>query len=84
MSAFSQEYSRSSLTYYIGKGSSDVGEPVGEGFFGGAGYQLNIWKDRLRFNPNISMGYYDAEHYLDLPDEMHFSINIEADFSTIY
>ena len=78
ISAFSQEFSRSSLTYYIGKGALNVGEAGGKGFFFGTGYQLDIWKDRLRINPTVTFGNYDAQDYLDAPDQSFYSINIEA------
>jgi len=78
--AHGQEYSKSSLTYHIGIGASNTGEPVGEGLVAGAGYQLNVWKDRLHFNPRLTLGYFDAANYLDLPDGMFTSLNLETIF----
>ena len=42
------------------------------------GYQREIWKDRLRFNPNLSIGSYSSRFVNDARDQYFNSINFES------
>ena len=54
----------------------------GPNFLSGAGttysvgYQRNIWKERLRYSPQISFGIYTSKGTNDVPEEYFNSINL--------
>lgn len=76
-----QIQSKNALTYSIGKGDSDDHEFSGTGYMLGVGYQLNVWKDRLFFNPKLTVGSYNSRQYFELPDEVFTNINLEVPLS---
>lgn len=78
---YSQGFTKNSLKYNLGIGISDIGELTGFGYFGGVGHEIDIWKDRLRLTNTISIGYYNAKYVLDIPDEMHVSLNYKPGLS---
>jgi len=73
-----QEFSKSSIKIGFGIGLSD-GDNFrlsGAGLIYTVGYQREIWEDRLRFNPNFSIGNYSAIA-IDGGSEQYFNaINI--------
>jgi hypothetical protein len=78
---YGQDNSGSALKYNIGTGFSHAGESSGNGYIGGVGHEVNIWKDRLRFTNTVSFGYFDARDLLDAPDEFHVSLNYKPGLS---
>ncbi len=62
----------------IGAGMSQSLNSIGMGTMYSIGYHRNIWKDRLRFNPNLSLGFYSPMYITDQPDQYFNSININA------
>lgn len=68
----SQESKKSSVKIGIGAGFSESTNCTGMGTMYSIGYQRNIWKDRLRFNPNLSLGFYSPVFITDLPDQSDF------------
>ena len=75
-----QSFSKNSIKTGIGFGASMSKRIDGFGFVYSIGYQRDIWKDRLRFNPNYSIGHYSSRFTLDARDQYFNSINIEAKF----
>jgi hypothetical protein len=73
-----QELSKNSFKVGFGLGASMGNNTDGGGFVYTLGYQREIWKDRLRFNPNFSIGHYSSKFILDARDQYFNSINIET------
>lgn len=73
-----QEFSKSSIKIGLGAGVSSGYYMDGVGLVYTIGYQKDIWKDRLRFNPNFSIGNYTSPRYSDGRDQYFSSINLEA------
>ena len=76
--AFSQEYSKNSLKYGLGVGAFDGIRTTGHGCLFSVGYERNLWKDRLRINPNLTFAYYNARFVSDVPDQWANSLNFET------
>ena len=55
-----QENSKSSIKVGLGLGISMSDFDIGIGYVTELGYQKEIWKDRLRINPNINFGRYNG------------------------
>jgi len=83
---YGQEFSKNSLTYGFG-----IGLSASEGYnYSGSGpalimgYKRDIWKDRLRFNPNLTFGSYRDGKHSDTKDEyfntMNLNLSLELDF----
>lgn len=81
ISAQSQGTKNQSLKIGIGAGFSESENCTGMGTMYSVGLQRNIWKDRLRFNPNLSLGFYSPIMITDLPDQYFNSININANLN---
>lgn len=73
-----QEFSKNSIKIGAGLGASMGSSNDGGGFVYTIGYQREIWKDRLRLNPNFSIGHYSSRFILDARDQFFNSINIET------
>lgn len=74
----SQEFSKNALKYGIGVGVFDGYRTTGGGGILIVGYQRDIWKDRLRLNPNLTVGYFTAKNIQDVRDQSFNSINLET------
>lgn len=72
------KFSKNALKYSVGAAISDNREFNGAGLLFSAGYQRNVWKDRIRFNPNFSFGYFNANWISDLPYQWHNSLTLQA------
>lgn len=79
-SALAQEadFSAHGIKLGFGLGASMGARMEGVGLNYSIGYQKDVWKDRLRFNPNFSIGHYSARFVEDSRDEFFNVINIEA------
>ena len=75
---YGQEFSKSSIKIGLGAGVSSGYYMDGLGLVYTIGYQKEIWKDRLRFNPNFSIGNYSSKMFSDGRDQCFNSINLEA------
>jgi hypothetical protein len=73
-----KRFSKSALKYGIGIGVSDGHSTTGGGGLLSVGYQRDVWKDRLRLNPNFTVGYYNAVNVQDVRDQWFNSINLET------
>jgi hypothetical protein len=73
-----KEFSKSTLKYGIGIGVSDGHRTTGGGGLLSVGYQLDLWKDRLRLNPNLTVGYFNAKYVQDVRDQWFNSIKLET------
>ncbi len=73
-----QAFSKNSIKVGLGLGASMGSNTDGGGFVYTIGYQREIWKDRLRLNPNFSIGHYSSKFILDARDQYFNSINIET------
>ena len=78
--AFGQEFSKSSIKIGLGAGVSSGYYMDGLGLVYTIGYQKEIWKDRFRLNPNLSIGNYSSKMFSDGRDQYFNSINLEANF----
>ncbi len=72
------EISKNSIKLGIGSGVSSGEKLEGFGFVYSFGYQRAIWNNRLKLNPNFSIGKFSAKHVNDAPDQYFNSINLEA------
>lgn len=72
------EFSKSTLKCGIGIGASDGYRTTGGGGLLIVGYQRNIWKDRLRLNPNLTVGYFNSKNIQDVRDQWFNSISLET------
>jgi len=70
------EFSKNSVKVGFGLGASMGYNTDGIGFVYSFGYQSEIWKDRLRLNPNFSIGHYSSKFIMDARDQYFNSINI--------
>ncbi|MFW5700802.1 MAG: hypothetical protein ACOCWM_03845 [Cyclobacteriaceae bacterium] len=75
-SIYSQEFSRNYLTYGCGVGMSDGSGFVGGGLAMQIGYKRDIWKDRLRFSPNLLIGAYRSEGITDVREQYFNSVSL--------
>jgi hypothetical protein len=75
---YGQEFTKHSVKTGIGVGASMECNSDGMGFVYSLGYQREIWKDRLRLNPNFSIGHYSSKFIMDARDQYFNSINIET------
>ncbi len=75
---FGQEYSKNSLKYGLGVGAFDGIRTTGHGCLFLVAYERNLWKDRLRINPNLTFAYYNARFVSDVPDQWANLLNFET------
>jgi hypothetical protein len=73
-----QNFSKSTLKYGIGIGVSDGVRTTGGGGLLILGYQRDIWKNRLRLNPNLNIGYFNSKMVMDVRDQWFNSISLET------
>ncbi|MFV0522369.1 MAG: hypothetical protein ACK5MI_08105 [Mangrovibacterium sp.] len=72
------EFSKNSIKIGFGCGVSMGNDTEGIGMVYSVGYQREIWKDRLRLNPNFSIGHYSSWQILDAPDQFFNAINLDT------
>lgn len=77
----SQNTKNESVKLGAGLGYSQSDNFTGIGSLYSIGYQQDIWKDRLRFNPNLSLGFYSPIFIIGLPDQYFNSINLNANLN---
>lgn len=70
--------SPNSIKLGAGIGASMGQNTEGGGIVYAVGYQRELWKDRLRINPNLSIGHYSTKFILDTPDQYFNSMNLEV------
>lgn len=63
-----QDFSKNSLKVGFGGGLSSSSTFDGTGLTYCVGFQREIWKNRLRINPNLNFGSYDSRFLLDAGD----------------
>lgn len=73
-----QEFSENSMKLGLGIGASMGSRTDGGGFVYTLGYQKEVWNDRLRINPNFSIGHYSSRFVMDARDQYFNSINLET------
>ncbi len=73
-----QHFSKNSIKVGLGVGASMGNNTEGFGAVYTIGYQREIWKDRLRLNPNFSIGHYNSKLINDARDLYFNSINMET------
>lgn len=78
VNAQENNYSNNALKYGIGIGMSDSPKYTGGGIVLSIGYQYSCWNNRLHFNPNLNVGYYNAKLITDVRDQFFNSINFEG------
>ncbi|NOU19515.1 MAG: hypothetical protein HOO91_18320 [Bacteroidales bacterium] len=74
----SQDFTKNSIKLGFGIGASMGYNTDGLGFIYSVGYQREIWRDRLRFSPNFSIGHYSSKFINDARDQYFNSINLET------
>jgi hypothetical protein len=78
---YSQSFTKNSIKTGLGFGVHTSGNTDGLGIVYCFGYQREIWKDRLRFNPNLTIGQYGAKVLpTDARDQYFSSMNLETNF----
>jgi len=78
---YSQEFSKNSLSYGLGIGiSSGSNDDSGIGPTLIIGYKRDIWKDRLRFNPNLTIGSYRSGLNDNTRDKYFNTVNLNLSF----
>ena len=77
---YSQEYSKSAIQYGVGislSGATEYNTSSGREII--VGYKRDIWKDRLRLNPNLVLGYFKGEIWEDnLRDQSFNTIQLRV------
>lgn len=73
-----QELNKNAIKLGLGVGASAGLLSSGFGYNYSVGYQRNIWRDRLRLNPNLSIGHYSSRLIQDAGDQYFNSINLET------
>ncbi len=73
----SQDFSKNTLKYDLGLGFSEGPKQIGGGTLLLFGYQRDLWKDRLRLNPNLCIGFFSSNYTSDVRDQWFNSINLE-------
>jgi len=76
--ALCQDFSKNSLKYGAGWGGCDGVKTSGNGWLLIIGYQRDLWKDRLRLNPNFTFGYFNSKNTTDVRDQWFNSLNLET------
>jgi hypothetical protein len=78
--SFGQEkdFSKSALVYKAGLGIFDGGNNSGVGGTIVLGYQRDLLKERLRLNPNLTLGYFNSKFVTDVRDQWFNSISLET------
>lgn len=76
--AQTDDYSKSSLKYSVGLGLAQGYNNAGGGKFLSIGFVYNLWDNRLRLTPGVTVGYLDNTGTTDLPDESFGAIDIES------
>lgn len=73
-----QGFTENVIKLGIGPGVSMGINTDGLGINFSIGYQREVWKDRLRFNPNFSIGSYSSRFVMDARDQHFNSVNLES------
>jgi hypothetical protein len=74
-----QNFSKNSIKTGLSLGGTSGNNSDGFGLAYNIGYQREIWRDRLRLNPNFSFGHYSTRFLpMDAPDESFTSLNVET------
>ncbi len=76
-----QKFSKNSIKIGFGAGVSIGNNTNGAGFVYTVGYQREIRTNRLRLNPDFSIGHYSSKLMLDARDQYFNSINIETNIN---
>lgn len=75
------DFSVHSIKLGLGFGANLGARMEGVGMNYSVGYQREIWRDRLRFNPNFSIGHYSSWTISDARDEFFNVLNLEANMN---
>ena len=76
-----QENSKNSIKVGLGLGFSNNDFNHGIGYIYSFGYQREIWKDRLRINPNLSVGHYNMKFLTAESGDQFRSISYALNFN---
>ncbi len=76
-----QSFSKNSIKLTTGIGISMGNNTEGSGFTYSVGFQREIWKDRLRFNPSFKIGHYSSRLLMDARDQHFTSLNLETNLN---
>jgi hypothetical protein len=75
------KFGKTSLKYGIGVGVADNIQVTGDGglFFCGLNQQIGS-RDRFRFSPQLSLGYFNSNWITDVPDQSFYAISLTPVF----
>lgn len=73
-----QDFSKNTLKYGVGYGGAGDHNSSGSGWLLILGYQRDLWKDRLRLNPNFIAGYFNSKNTTDGRDQWFNTLDLEA------
>lgn len=77
--SFGQNFTKKSIKLGLGVGIHMGNNTGGSGLVYTVGFQKEIWKDRLRFNPNFSIGQYSSKILPKGGRDQHFnSLSLDA------
>lgn len=77
-----QETSKPNLTYGIGYGYFQSTQLVnGDGKILSTGVEVPVWKDKIRFSPNLSIGFLNASSFYGNFDQWMNPINLDIPVS---
>ena len=77
--SFGQNFTKKSIKLGLGVGIHMGNNTGGSGLVYTVGFQKEIWKDRLRFNPNFSIGQYSSKVLPKGGRDQHFnSLSLDA------
>jgi hypothetical protein len=73
------DFSKNSLKFSVGLGFIDSYKSNidGPGTSYTIGYQRNLWKERLRMNPSLGIGFFTNKYTTDIPAAYCNSINLQ-------
>lgn len=76
--ASGQGFTKNTLKLGFGAGVSMGQNTNGLGINYSIGYQRELWTDRVRFNPNFSIGNFSSKHVMDARDQYFNSYTLET------
>ena len=76
-SIWSQIQTKNALTFNSGVGFTTNYTSLGGGITYGLGYQINLYKNRLRLCPNLSTGTFTTKGIFDISDDFFNSTNLK-------
>lgn len=78
ITTYGQTFTKSSIKFGAGAGVHMGRNAMGFGLTYSAGYQREIWRDRLSINANFCIGHYNSKLVIDARDMYFNSLHLEG------